>query len=214
MKKHLIVAGNIGVGKSSLVELLAERLGFMPYYEPVAENPYLSDFYADMERWAFHSQLFFLSHRLKSHICLMRESASVIQDRSVYEDAEIFARNLMLQGSIGEREWEVYMDLYRTMIETIPAPDLVVYLRASVRTLQKRIAMRGRGFEAAIPDAYLEGLNELYEEWIDGFTLSPILVVPADRLDFVAESKDLKAIVKNVMKRLDDRQGILFPYGM
>jgi deoxyadenosine/deoxycytidine kinase len=214
MKKYLVLAGNIGAGKSTLVGLLAERLGFRPYYEPVAENPYLADFYADMKRWAFHSQLFFLTHRVQSHRELMGDPWSVVQDRSIYEDAEVFARNLHLQGNMTERDWETYRDLYRTVIGLLPAPDLVVYLKASVPTLKKRIAMRGRDFEAAIPDAYLAGLNCLYDEWIESFELAPVLVVPGDRLDFVAESKDLSAIASTIQDRLRDRQGSLFPFGM
>ncbi len=214
MKKYLVLAGNIGAGKSTLVGLLAERLGFKPYYEPVAENPYLSDFYADMVRWAFHSQLFFLTHRVKSHRALMNEPWSVVQDRSIYEDAEVFARNLHEQGSMTDRDWDSYRELYRTLIGLLPPPDLVVYLRASVPTLKKRISMRGRDFEAAIPDGYLGGLNRLYEEWIASFDLAPVLVVPGDRLDFVAESKDLDSIVTTITERLRDRQGALFPWDM
>ncbi len=214
MKKYLVLAGNIGAGKSTLVGLLAERLGFRPYYEPVAENPYLQDFYADMERWAFHSQLFFLGHRIKSHRALMDDPWSVVQDRSVYEDAEVFARNLYERGSMNARDWETYRSLYRTLTGLLPAPDLVVYIRASVPTLKSRIARRGRDFEAAIPDEYLAGLNRLYEEWLECFDLAPVLVVPGDRLDFVAESRDLAAIVASVEERLRDRQGNLFPVGM
>ncbi len=214
MKKHLVIAGNIGAGKSTLVELLGERLAFRPYYEPVSENPYLTDFYADMGRWAFHSQLFFLSHRLKSHRALMEDPYSVVQDRSVYEDAEVFARNLYEQGTMSARDWNSYRELYRSVIALLPAPDLVVYLKASVSTLKTRITMRAREMEAAIPDQYLEGLNRLYDEWIDSFTLSPVLVVPCDRLDFVAESKDLKSIVMEVGRRLSDKQGLLFHLGM
>jgi deoxyadenosine/deoxycytidine kinase len=214
MKKYLVLAGNIGAGKSTLVGLLAERLGFSPYYEPVAENPYLADFYADMPRWAFHSQLFFLTHRVKSHRSLMDDPRSVVQDRSIYEDAEIFARNLYEQGSMSERDWKTYRNLYRTLIDLLPAPDLVVYLKASVPTLRKRIALRGREMEATIPASYLGGLNRLYEEWIESFELAPALVVPCDRLDFVAESKDLDSIVAEVERRLRDKQGVLFPVGM
>lgn len=214
MKKYLVLAGNIGAGKSTLVELLSERLGFRPYYEPVSENPYLTDFYADMRRWAFHSQLYFLTHRVQSHRALMNDPWSVVQDRSIYEDAEVFARNLYEQGNMSPRDWESYRDLYRTLIGLLPAPDLVVYLKASVPTLKKRIAMRGRDFEASIPDDYLSGLNRLYEEWIGSFELAPVLVVPGDRLDFVAESRDLEAIVATIEGRLRDRQGSLFPFDM
>lgn len=214
MKKYLVLAGNIGAGKSTLVRLLAKRLGFQPYYEPVAENPYLSDFYGDMARWALQSQLFFLTHRVKTHRALMDDPRSVVQDRSLYEDAEVFARNLYEQGALSERDWATYRELYTTVADLLPPPDLVIYLRASVPTLKKRIAKRGRDFEAAIPDEYLAGLNRLYEEWIEGFDRAPVLVIPGDRLDFVEESADFRAIAATVADRLRDKQGALFPYGM
>jgi hypothetical protein len=211
MKKYIVLAGNIGAGKSTLVELLCERLGYSPYYEPVSENPYLGDFYADMRRWAFHSQAYFLAHRVMSHRALMDDPRSVVQDRSVYEDAEVFARNLHIQGAMSDRDWSTYRELYDNVIGLLPAPDLVIYLRASVPTLRARIARRGRDFESAIEDSYLEGLNDLYESWIEAFALSPVVVVPGDRLDFVADSADLEAIVETVRHRLADRQGSLFP---
>jgi deoxyadenosine/deoxycytidine kinase len=214
MKKYLVLAGNIGAGKSTLVGLLAERLGYRPYFEPVAENPYLEDFYADMPRWAFHSQLYFLTHRIRSHQALASDPWSVVQDRSIYEDAEVFARNLHEQGTMTDRDWETYRALYRSLIDLLPPPDLVVYLRCSVPTLRARIAQRGRGFEAGIPDDYLAGLNGLYEEWLEGFELAPVLVVPGDRLDFVADSKDLNAIIANIEERIRDRQRSLFPVPM
>jgi deoxyadenosine/deoxycytidine kinase len=214
MQKYLVIAGNIGAGKSTLVRLLSERLGFRPYYEPVAENPYLEDFYGDMPRWAFQSQVFFLSYRVRSHRSLMSDLHSVVQDRSLYEDAEVFARNLYERGTMSERDWDTYRGLYRSMTDILPAPDLVIYIRASVETLKSRIAMRGRAFEAAIPDEYLAALNLLYESWIEGFDLSPVLVVPGDRLDFVAQSDDLEAIAETVEDRLRDKQGSLFPFGM
>jgi deoxyadenosine/deoxycytidine kinase len=214
MKKYLVVAGNIGAGKSTLVELLAERLGFRPYYEPVAENPYLEDFYEDMPAWAFHSQLFFLSYRVRAHRALMDDPHSVVQDRSLYEDAEVFARNLYERGTMSERDWATYSGLYKTMTGLLPAPDLVIYIRASVETLMARIAMRGRGFESAITGEYLRDLDRLYESWIEGFDLAPVLIVPGDRLDFVVESRDLAAIADTVEDRLRDKQGGLFPFGM
>ena len=214
MKHYIVLAGNIGAGKSTLVELLAGKLGFVPYFEPVAENPFLKDFYSDMKRWAFHSQAFFLASRAKAHRELITDCRSVVQDRSLYEDAEVFARNLYVQGAMGEQEWATYRELYRTLASVLPPPDLVIYIRASVPTLKARIAKRGRDFESKIPDSYLEGLNALYEEWIQSFTLSPVLTVPGDRLDFVEDSHDLTAVVAAVRKRLQDKQSHLFPFDM
>lgn len=211
-RKYVVVAGNIGAGKSTLVNLLAEHLGFAAYFEPVLENPFLKDFYEDMRRWALQSQLFFLSHRATMHQQLSADTHSVVQDRSIYEDAEVFAKNLHLQGHIEEREWLVYWNLYQTLAEILPHPSLVIYIRASVPTLQRRIAHRGRDFESKIPDAYLEGLNLLYEEWISSFSLAPILTISGDSLDFVAESRDLQVILRTVTKRLEDCQPYLFPY--
>lgn len=214
MKKYLVLAGNIGAGKSTLVSLIADSLGFRPYFEPVAENPYLEDFYEDMERWAFHSQVFFLTNRVKSHRILLDDPWSVVQDRSIYEDANVFARNLYERGSMSSRDWTTYNELYRTMTNILPAPDLVVYIRASVPTLKKRIAQRGRDFEAEIPEGYLGSLNTLYEEWISSFTMAPVLVVPGDRLDFVKDSRDLRTIIQTIGHRLQDKQGSLFALDM
>ncbi len=210
MKKYVVLAGNIGVGKTTLVELMCKQLGWRPYFEPVTENPYLVDFYKDMASWAFHSQVFFLTHRVRSHRALMDDPWSVVQDRSLYEDAEVFARNLHRQGLISARDWETYQGLYQTFTTLLPPPDLVVYLRASVPTLRRRIAQRGRGFEAGISEEYLGQLNALYEEWIAGFTLAPVLSVPSDRLDFVQDRKDLRRITTVVEERLRGGQGLLF----
>ena len=210
MKKYVVLAGNIGAGKTTLVQLMCQQLGWRPYFEPVTENPYLVDFYRDMASWAFHSQVFFLTHRVRSHRALMDDPYSVVQDRSLYEDAEVFARNLHRQGHLSERDWQTYQGLYRTFTTLLPAPDLVVYLRASVPTLRRRIAQRGRGFEAGISDAYLGQLNALYEDWIAGFSLAPVLTVPSDRLDFVREQDDLRKIVAIVEERLRGEQGLLF----
>src|SRR3972149_9160797 len=150
MKKFVAIAGNIGVGKSTLVKMLCAEMDWDPFYEPVTENPYLADFYKDMSAWAFHSQIFFLTHRLRSHFQLAQHFGSVIQDRSLYEDAEIFARNLYIQGRIQPRDYQTYRDLYETAKQFLPPPDLVVYLRASVPTLLNRISNRGRDYERAI----------------------------------------------------------------
>lgn len=210
MKKFVAVAGNIGVGKSTLVEMLCVRLGWEPFYEPVAGNPYLEDFYADMGAWSFHSQVFFLTHRLRSHYKLGQHPGSVVQDRSVYEDAEIFAYNLFLQGHINQRDYQTYRDLYETTSRLLPPPDLVVYLRASVPTLLKRIERRGRDYERTITPEYLSGLNNLYEQWIDNFTLCPVLSVPADELDYVSHSGHLRLIVEKVQDKLTGREEVVF----
>jgi deoxyadenosine/deoxycytidine kinase len=213
VKTYVVLAGNIGAGKSTLVRMMCDRLGWEPYFEPVAENPYLADFYGDMKRWAFHSQVFFLTYRARAHRALQEIPRSVVQDRSFYEDAEVFARALFRTGAMSDREWETYRGLYQTLTTLLSAPDLVVYLKASVPTLRRRIAQRGRPFEAAISDGYLEELNALYEEWIGSFTVAPTLVVPSDRLDFVRDSQDLNAIIATVQRRLRGRQGSLFPEG-
>jgi len=210
VKKFVAVAGNIGVGKSTLVKLLCERLGWEPFYEPVAENPYLEDFYQDMKAWAFHSQVFFLTHRLRAQLELLDFPGSVIQDRTVYEDAEIFAHNLYRQGQIAERDYAAYRDLYELLTEMLDPPDLVVYLRATVPTLQQRIAQRGRDYERSIAPEYLAQLNELYEAWIEGFSFCPVLTVPADSMDYVASKGHLDLIVRKVEEKLSGKEEVVF----
>lgn len=210
MKKFVAVAGNIGVGKSSLVELLSDRLGWEPFYEPVGENPYLADFYRDMRAWSFQSQVFFLSRRLRAHRQLLDHPTSAIQDRSVYEDAEIFAYNLHLQGHMAERDYQTYRELYQVLTQFLPPPDLVVFLRASVETLQSRIAMRGRDYEQKIEPQYLSRLNDLYESWIEHFTLCPVLTVPADDLDYVAHNSHLDLIVSKIRGKLAGKEEVVF----
>jgi deoxyadenosine/deoxycytidine kinase len=210
MKKFVAVAGNIGVGKSTLVEMLCVRMGWEPFYEPVSENPYLADFYADMDAWSFHSQVFFLAHRLRAHYNLAQHPSSVVQDRSVYEDAEIFAQNLYLQGHIQQRDYRTYRELYETTMRFLPPPDLVIYLRASVPTLEHRIHSRGRHYERTIPADYLQGLNNLYETWIDNFTLCPVLAVPADDLDYVSHPGHLRLIVQKVSDKLTGKEEVVF----
>ncbi|MGA7191999.1 MAG: deoxynucleoside kinase [Anaerolineales bacterium] len=210
MKKFIAVAGNIGVGKSTLVAMLCKRLEWEPFYEAVGDNPYLVDFYADMASWSFHSQIFFLTRRLRSHHQLAQHPTSVIQDRSVYEDAEIFAQNLYLQGHIKERDYETYRELYETIIQVLPPPDLVIYLRASVNTLMDRIARRGRDYERTITPEYLQGLNDLYEDWISNFVLCPVLAVPADDLDYVAYSGHLDLIISKVNEKLTGKDEVVF----
>ena len=211
MTKHFIaIAGNIGVGKSSLVRLLAARLGWTPFYEAVDENPYLSDFYQNMRAWSFHSQVFFLSKRLRHHRALLDHPDSVIQDRSIYEDAEVFAKNLYRQGHMSDRDYGCYRELYEVLTLYLPPPDLVVYLRASIDTLTKRITQRGRDYERDISTEYLARLNDLYEEWIDHFTLCPVLSIPADTLDYVHEDGHLDIVTSVVLKRLEGKEVVMF----
>lgn len=201
----ITVAGNIGVGKSTLVKLLAERLGWEPVFEAVTENPYLADFYQDMPRWSFQSQVFFLSRRLQQHHYLLQQASSIIQDRSVYEDAEIFARNLYQQGAMSERDWLCYFDLYQTLATMLQPPHLVVYLRASVPTLRRRISQRGRVYEQAIGNDYLAQLNELYDRWSADFHLSPVLTVDTNNLDYVQHEAHLDQIWQKIENRLRGR---------
>jgi deoxyadenosine/deoxycytidine kinase len=210
MKKFIAIAGNIGVGKSTLVRLLCQRLEWEPFFEPVTENPYLPDFYQDMPAWGFHSQIFFLTHRVRIHQQLFKHPTSVIQDRSIYEDAEVFACNLYLQGYVSERDYETYRMLYTTLAEFLPPPDLVIYLRASVPTLLNRIQNRARDYERAISPDYLAQLSSLYEKWIAGFTLCPVLTVPADDLDYVAHPRHLDLIVQKLQEKLTGKEEVVF----
>ncbi|WP_104991751.1 deoxynucleoside kinase [Deinococcus sp. NW-56] len=182
---YLAISGNIGSGKSTLTRMLADRYGLRPVYEPYAENPYLEDFYRDMRRYSFHSQVYFLSRRLEQHLNLVTGARYVIQDRTVFEDANIFARNLYESGQMEARDWATYRGLYEGVLPVLRVPDLLIHIDASLPTLKKRIAQRGRAYEKDIPDAYLGGLNRLYDEWIQGFDACPVVRVPGDELDFV-----------------------------
>jgi deoxyadenosine/deoxycytidine kinase len=210
VKKFVAVAGNIGVGKSTLVEKLCEKMGWQPYYEPVAENPYLKNFYQDMKAWAFQSQVYFLTHRMRSHFELLMNPSSVLQDRTVYEDAEIFARNLFLQGNMTETDYATYRELFELFITMLHPPDLVLYLSAPVNTLLERINLRGRDFESTISAEYLSQLNQLYQDWIGGFHLCPVLTVPADQLDFVHTPGHLDLIAKKVDEKLRGKEEVYF----
>jgi len=210
MEKFVAVAGNIGVGKTTLVQKLCDNLDWTPFFEPERENPYLADFYKDMQTWAFHSQVFFLARRLRAHKDLCVHPGSVIQDRSVYEDAEIFAHNLYIQKQIEERDYQTYQELYQALVEFLPPPDLVLYIRASVPTLQQRIKKRGRDYEEKIDPVYLNQLNVLYEHWITDFQLCPVLTVPGDDLDFVANNGHLDLIIEKIQDKLMGKEEVLF----
>lgn len=196
------IAGNIGAGKSSLTRLLAERFTWKPYYESVDDNPYLADFYGDMLRWSFHLQMYFLANRFKSHKHIVDSGTSVIEDRSIYEDAEIFARNLYEMGRMTERDYTTYVSLFHVMMTYLKPPDLMIYLRASVDTLERQIGKRGREFEKGIERAYLERLNGHYEDWIRRYTIGPLLIIPSDDLDFVHRREDLEYVSALVHRAL------------
>jgi deoxyadenosine/deoxycytidine kinase len=210
MKKFIAVAGNVGVGKSTLTRLLSEHLCWEPFFEAVEDNPYLPDFYKDMRSWSFHSQIYFLSRRLGHHRQIIERPGTVVQDRTVYEDAEIFARNLYLQGHMTERDWQSYWELYQTVITILPPPDLVIYLQASVPVLQERIRLRGRDYEQQIATEYLTRLNELYDAWVEGFTLGSVLTVPTDNLNFVTDNSHLELIASRVLDKLHGKEVVVF----
>ena len=192
---YIAVAGNIGAGKSSLTRILSERYHLTAVYEAVDENPYLEDFYRDMGRFAFHSQVFFLASRLSQHLRQVNPGNRVIQDRTVYEDAAIFARLLHDDGVLDERDHRSYRTLYDAVTAALRPPDLLIYLRASLPTLKRHILQRGRGYEADIDDGYLQRLGSLYERWIEDYDLSPVVVIPADDLDFVRHERDLRRVL-------------------
>ena len=184
-RRYLAVAGNIGAGKSSIVEFMSQRYEIEPFFEPNEANPYLEDFYGNMERWSFHSQVYFLTAKFKLHKELDASPQNVIQDRTIWEDAEIFAENLFRQGTMSDRDYETYRKLYTAIQDQIRPPDLMVYLRCPVSTVRRRIAMRGREMEQDIPVEYLERLHQLYEGWIADYSLSPLVILPTHQIDYI-----------------------------
>lgn len=191
----------MGSGKTTLTGLLAKKLDWEPLYENFAHNPYLDRFYGDMKRWGFHSQMFFLTERLKQHDQLNDRTSPILQDRSIYEDAEIFAKNLHRQGNIPDEDFSVYRGVYDSMKKVLAPPDLIVYLKTSVDTLKKRIAKRGREFEQDISEKYLESLNYLYDEWTSTFKLAPVLVVETDDLN-IHNAEDLDSVIERIQEHL------------
>ena len=203
---YVAVAGNIGAGKSSLTRLLSARYHLEPVYEAVDENPYLEDFYHDMRRYAFHSQMFFLATRLRQHLRQVNPGRRVIQDRTVYEDAAVFARHLHEQGVLDDRDHRSYRTMYEAVSAALRPPDLLIYLRADLATLRRHIRQRGRGYEESIEDAYLLGLDALYEAWVASYDLSPVVVLPAAELDFVHRDDDRDRVLELV-----ERAGLIAP---
>lgn len=201
-KKYVAIAGNIGAGKSSMTRLLSGYFKWESFYERVDDNPYLADFYEDMRRWSFNLQVFFLSSRFAHQRKIEALPHSVVQDRSIYEDAEIFARNLNEMGLMTNRDYENYRELYLLMTSYLRPPDLLVYLRASVPTLVRHIQARGREFESSIRIEYLERLHTHYENWIDHYDLGPKLIIEADEIDFVNVDADRMSVISQIESRL------------
>jgi deoxyadenosine/deoxycytidine kinase len=206
----IAVAGNIGAGKSSIVEWLRQQFGMTPFFEPHDENPYLADFYADMKRWAFSSQIWFLIRRFQLHRAIEQQSRAepgvIVQDRTIYEDAEIFATHLHASGCIEPRDWTSYWDLYSTLRAELRPPDLLVYLRCPLPALLKRIRKRGRAYEQDVPRKYLAALERLYEQWIAGYDASPKLVVETDRLDYVERLFDRLELLEAIERHAGVRR--------
>ncbi|MEM6645375.1 MAG: deoxynucleoside kinase [Bacteroidota bacterium] len=201
-RKYVAIAGNIGAGKSSLTKVLSDYFKWEAFYERVDDNPYLSDFYDDMRRWSFNLQVFFLSSRFNHQRSIEQVPHSVVQDRSIYEDAEIFARNLYEMSLMSQRDFENYTDLFAIMTSYLRPPDLLVYLRATVPTLVRHIQSRGREYESSIRIEYLERLNRLYEDWVDRYDLGPKLIIDVDELDFVNEDTHRREIIGRIESRL------------
>jgi deoxyadenosine/deoxycytidine kinase len=210
-KRLALVAGNIASGKTSLTERIGARLGWRTAYESVADNPYLSDFYADMSQWSFHLQVFFLGHRARQHLELARGPESAIADRSIYEDAHIFARALYHLGNLSERDYQAYREVFELTVSSLPRPDLLLYLKAPVPVLLARIDQRGRAMERGITAEYLSLLETFYGEWLSGFDLCPVLTIRTDDLDFVHKPEHLDIVVQRIQDRLAGKEEVIFP---
>ncbi|MCC7359860.1 MAG: deoxynucleoside kinase [Anaerolineales bacterium] len=210
-RRFVLVAGNIGSGKTSLTGQLAARLGYTPAYESVADNPYLADFYGSMAQWSFHLQVFFLGHRAEQHHALAQSAVGAICDRSIFEDYYIFARALHEMGSLADRDFAAYARLFHLVVRHLPPPDLLLYLQASTPTLLGRIRRRGRAMEAGISAEYLDLLNRLYAEWLAAFDLCPVLTIPADDLDFVNHPDHFDLIVSKINDKLAGQDSVVFP---
>ena len=207
MAKHLVlVAGNIGAGKTSLTERMGARLGWRTGYESVTDNPYLTDFYADMHSWSFHLQIFFLGHRAEQYLEAARDPRSAILDRSIYEDFYIFARALHHMGNLAERDYLSYHRLFELVVNSLPLPDLLIYLKAPVPVLMSRIRKRARNMETGISTDYLTLLDNFYDEWLEPFDLCPVLTVRTDDLDYVHQPKHLDTVVQRIQDKLAGKE--------
>ena len=209
-KRLILVAGNIGSGKTSLTQRIGERLGWLTAYESVADNPYLPDFYADMRIWSFHLQIYFLGHRAQQHLDLSADPRSAILDRSIYEDAYIFARALHQMGNLNERDYLSYRRLFDLVVKNLPAPDLLIYLRAPIPVLIERIQRRARNIETGISPEYLSLLDSYYEDWMHVFDICPVLTIHTGDLDFVNQPPHLDLVVKRIQERLAGKEEMVF----
>jgi deoxyadenosine/deoxycytidine kinase len=207
----IFVAGNIGAGKTSLTERIGGRLGWRTAFESVADNPYLPDFYADMKQWSFHLQIFFLGHRAEQYLELANDPHNAIADRSIYEDAYIFARALHHLGNLSERDYRAYRRLFDLVTRSLPAPDLLIYLKCPVPALMARIAQRGRPMESGITADYLALLESFYDDWLQSFELCPVLTIPSNDLDFVHKPRHLDIVVQRIRDKLAGKEEIVFP---
>ncbi len=208
-KRFIVIAGNIGAGKTSLAERLGERMGWITGFESVMDNPYLADFYADMRQWSFHLQVFFLGHRAQQHLALANHPQSAIADRSIYEDAHIFARVLHSLGNLNERDYAAYRHVYDLVVANLPRPDLLIYLSASAPILIKRIRSRARPIEAGITPEYLSLLESYYEEWLDSFDLCPVLTIRTTRLNYVSHAHHLDTVIERIEAKLSGREEVV-----
>ena len=195
---HVAVAGNIGAGKTTLTKLLAKHYQWEPHFEDVVDNPYLDDFYTQMERWSFNLQIYFLNSRFRQVLQIRESGKKIIQDRTIYEDAHIFAPNLHAMGLMTNRDYENYQSLFELMQKLVDAPDLLIYLRADISTLVAQIHKRGRDYENSISIDYLSRLNERYEAWISKYDQGKLLVVDVDNLDFVDNPEDLGSVINKI----------------
>ena len=209
-KRFILVAGNIGVGKTSLAERLGERLGWVSGFESVADNPYLADFYNDMRQWSFHLQVFFLGHRAEQHLALANHPQSAIADRSIYEDAHIFARVLRHMGNLNERDYQSYRHVYELIVSNLPRPDLLLYLTAPVPVLNDRIRRRARPIETGITADYLTLLDSFYQEWLSAFDLCPVLTIRTQQLDYVHHAHHLDTVIERIEDKLAGREEVIF----
>jgi len=209
-KRFVLMAGNIGTGKTSLTELIGEQLGWRTAFESVADNPYLPDFYANMKQWSFHLQVYFLGHRADQHINLAMNEHSAIIDRSIYEDAHIFARALHHMGNLTDRDYEAYLKIYQLILTVLPKPDLLIHLKAPVPVLMNRIRKRARDMETGVSVEYLSLLDRFYEEWIETFDLCPVLTIKSDDLDFVHKKHHLEIVTDRIMEKLAGKEEMIF----